>query len=189
MEKASNSCCTMPHMKQEHRLVAEIYRFVAPFIDTTKEIYLSLDGQAARTAVGAGRFADPDIPDLWFTLVGACEPTRIEAKILDNGAALLMQSQILAWRSAGPGAYKPEAWVAANREFTEFYYWPHSSFVPSLDRCSAARNTHKLVAPKDRSIFTTIPELALQILRAGHNLIQADTTSGRGLDQTLNVRY
>lgn len=119
-------------MKQEHRLVAEFYRYVAPFIDTTKEIYLSLDGQAARTAVGSGRFVDPDIPDLWFTLIGAAQPTRIEAKILDKGAALLMQSQILAWRSSGAGTYKPESWVAANREFTEFYFWPHAAFCPSL---------------------------------------------------------
>jgi hypothetical protein len=156
-------------MKQEHRLVAEIYRFVAPFIDTTKEIYLSLDGQAAKTAVGTGRFIDPDIPDLWFTLVGFGEPTRIEAKILDKGSAQLMQSQILAWRSSGPGSYKPASWVAANREFTEFYYWSHSSFVPSLDRCAAARKTHKLAAPKDRLAFSSIPELALHILRMGPN--------------------
>ena len=152
-------------MKQEHRLVAEIYRFIAPFIDTTQEIYLSLDGQAAKTAVGAGRFTDPDIPDLWFTLVGSKRPTRLEAKILDKGAALLMQSQILAWRSSGTGAYKPASWVAANREFNEFYIWPHTAFSPSLDRCTAARKTHKLAAPKDRLVFSSIPELALHILR------------------------
>jgi hypothetical protein len=152
-------------MKQEHRLVAEVYRYLAPFIDAQRDIYLSLDGQAARTAVGAGRFTDPDIPDLWYTLVGEIAPSRIEAKILDNGAALLMRSQILAWRSSGPGAYKPQAWVAANREFREFYYWPHSSFVPSLDRCSANRQTHILAAPKDRVVFGSIPELVLYLLR------------------------
>ena len=152
-------------MKQEHRLVAEIYRFIAPFIDTTREIYLSLDGQAAKTAVGAGRFTDPDIPDLWFTLVDSKEPIRLEAKILDKGVALLMQSQILAWRTTGVGAYKPISWVAANREFNEFYYWPHAAFVPTLDLCSAARKTHELAAPKDRLVFNSIPGLALHILR------------------------
>ena len=154
-------------MKQEHRLVAEIYRFVAPFIDTTKEIYLSLDGQAARTAVGAGRFTDPDIPDLWFTLVGATQPTRIEAKILDNGAALLMKTQIIAWRTNGMGAYKPAAWAAANRDFNQFYYWSHLAFMPSLDRCGARRKTHTLAAPRARLSFSSISELALHILRAG----------------------
>jgi len=152
-------------VKQEHRLVAEIYRYIAPFIETTKEIYLSLDGQAARTAVGAGRFTDPDIPDLWFTLIGAEQPTRIEAKILDKGAALLMQSQILAWRGCGLGSYKPQYWVAANREFNEFYFWPHSAFVPSLDSCGARRKTHTLAAPKDRLVFSSIPELVLHLLR------------------------
>ena len=152
-------------MKQEHRLVAEIYRFVAPFIDTTKEIYLSLDGQAAKTAVGAGRFIDSDIPDLWFTLVGATQPTRIEAKILDKGAALLMRTQILAWRSGGSGSYKPASWVAANREFNQFYFWPHSAYLASLDRCAATRTTHTIAAPKDCLVFPSVPELALHILR------------------------
>lgn len=152
-------------MKQEHRLVAEVYRYLAPFIDTTREIYLSLDGQAAKTAVGTGRFTDPDIPDLWFTLVGASQPSRIEAKILDKGAALLMRSQIVAWRSAGSGAYKPDAWVAADREFREFYFWPHAVFAPSLSRCSANRKTHVLAAPKDRVAFNSIPELVLYLLR------------------------
>jgi hypothetical protein len=156
-------------MKQEHRLVAEIYRFVAPFIDTNKEIYLSLDGQAAKTAVGAGRFADPDIPDLWFTMIGAIKPTRIEAKILDKGSVLLMQSQILAWRSIGSGSYKPAAWVAANRDFSEFYYWTHDSFLPSIDRCGAARKTHTLAAPNDRLVFRSVAELALHILRMEPN--------------------
>lgn len=147
--------------------MAEIYRYLAPFIDTTQEIYLSLDGQAARTAVGAGRFTDPDIPDLWFTLLGAAAPSRIEAKVLDKGSALLMQSQILAWRTNGPGAYKPEAWVGTNREFSEFYYWPHAAFAPSLNRCQATRKTHILAAPKDRHVFSSVPELALHILRVG----------------------
>ena len=152
-------------MKQEHRLVAEIYRFIAPFIDTTKDVYLSLDGQAAKTAVGAGRFTDADIPDLWFTLLGAAFPTRIEAKILDSGAALLMRGQIVAWRSSGTGSYKPMFWVAANREFSQFYFWPHEAFVASLDRCGATRKTHTLAAPKERLSFASIPELALHLLR------------------------
>lgn len=159
-------------MKQEHRLVAEIYRYIAPFIDTTKEIYLSLDGQAAKTAVGAGRFVDPDIPDLWFTLVGAQQPTRIEAKILDKGAALLMRSQILAWRSTGRGSYKPEFWVAANREFAQFYFWPHAAFTSSLDGCGATRNTHTLTAPKVRLGFSSVPELVLHVLREANPSIK-----------------
>ena len=68
-------------MKQEHRLVAEVYRYLAPFIDTTKDIYLGLDGQAALTASTAGRFVDPNLPDLWFTLLGRPVPCRIEAKL------------------------------------------------------------------------------------------------------------
>lgn len=51
-------------MKQEHRLVAEVYRWLAPFVGATQDVYLSPDGQAAKTAVAAGRFVDSDIPDL-----------------------------------------------------------------------------------------------------------------------------
>lgn len=152
-------------MKQEHRLVAEIYRYIAPFIDTIKEIYLSLDGQAAKTAVVAGWIIDADIPDLWFTLVGASQPTKTEAKILDRGEALLMRSQILAWRSKGNGSYKPASWVSTNREFNQFYFWPHSAYIASLDRCAETLPTHTLAAPKDRLFFPSVPELALHILR------------------------
>lgn len=166
-------------MKQEHRLVAELYRYIAPFIDTKKEIYLSLDGQAAKTAVGAGRFIDPDIPDLWFTLVGEDHPTRLEAKILDKGSASLMRSQVLAWRSSGPGSYKPHAWVAANREFSEFYFWQHAAFCPSLDRCSANRKTHTLAAPKERVAFSTVPELVLHVLRMRPNHSIERTSPGK----------
>ena len=154
-------------MKQEHRLVAELYRYLAPFIDATKDVYLSLDGQAARTGVASGRFSDPDIPDLWFTITGAPAPTRLEAKILHKGSALLMCSQVKAWRSEGASRYKPDGWVVASRDFDQFYYWPHPTFLATLDRCKASQVTHTLAAPKDRLVFSSVPELALHILRAG----------------------
>jgi hypothetical protein len=153
-------------MKQEHRLVAELYRFIAPYIDTTKDIYVSLDGQAADTAVVAGRFKDAAIPDLWFSLVGAASPTRIEAKIIeDNGGALLMQSRLSAWRTAGAGAYKPQFWVASNRSFNKFYFWTHGEFLPSLDNSKAQSNTLTLRPPESRREFNHISELALHVLR------------------------
>ncbi len=119
------------HMKQEHRLVAEVYRWLAPFVDTQHDIYISPDGQAAKTAVAAGRFKDPDIPDLWFTLVGSHTPTYIEAKVVDDdGTVLVMQSQITAWRNTGgTGMYKPHYWVATNRSFKKFYFWHHADFA------------------------------------------------------------
>jgi hypothetical protein len=152
-------------MKQEHRLVAEVYRWLAPFVDATRDVYLSPDGQAAKTAVAAGRFVDPDIPDLWFTLVGATSPTHVEAKVLeDNGRVLLMQSQIRAWRASGTGAYKPHYWVATNRRFDEFFCWPHATFE-GLHSTTAAGATAQLSAPSDRARFHSVAELALHILR------------------------
>ncbi|HDS1556794.1 hypothetical protein A7X93_01350 [Stenotrophomonas maltophilia] len=151
-------------MKQEHRLVAELYRFIAPFIEISRDFYLCLDGQAAGTATKAGRFLDSNIPDLWFTLVGATEPLLIEAKILDKGKALVMQSQLAAWRTSGTSAYKPRYWVAANREFNEFYFWSHHHFLPILDNSKATGNI-ELTAPKQRIAFNSISELALHILR------------------------
>lgn len=153
-------------MKQEHRLVAELYRYIAPFIDATKDIYLSLDGQAARTAVAAGRFDDSGIPDMWFTLLGADVPVRIEAKVIENnGRVLLMQSQLTAWRSSGGGAYKPKYWVATNRSFNEFYSWSHEEFLPSLDQSVAKANTLTLRPPPTKLLFDSVPKLALHVLR------------------------
>lgn len=154
-------------MKQEQRLVAEIYRFLAPFIDTKKDLYVSLDGQAADTAVAAGRFTDAALPDLWFTLVGASSKTLIEAKIIeDRGGALLMQRQLSAWRSAGRGAYKPQFWVASNRSFNTFYFWNHEDFLPALDKSKATGKTLTLRPPSTRLSFKSVPELALHILRS-----------------------
>ncbi len=153
-------------MKQEHRLVAELYRFIAPFIDTKKDIFISLDGQAASTATKAGRFADAALPDLWFTLLGSDNRTLIEAKIIENeGKALLMQSQLIAWRSSGSGAYKPEYWVAANRSFDRYYFWKHEHFLPILDKSKAKTNTLTLHPPPERVEFLSISELALHVLR------------------------
>jgi hypothetical protein len=156
-------------MKQEHRLVAEIYRFLAPFIDASENIYLCLDGQAARTGVAAGHFSDPDVPDMWFTLVGAAQPFRLEAKILDGNAATLMSSQVRAWRSNGSSNYSPDAWVAASRKFDKFFFWPHSAFTSQLDKCSATQSSHKLATPKDKLMFSSLPELSLHILRVSPN--------------------
>jgi len=154
-------------MKQEQRLVAELYRFLAPFIDTTRDIYVSLDGQAADTAVAAGRFSDAALPDLWFTLVGAKSKTLIEAKIIeDEGGALLMQSQLSAWRTSGNGAYKPNFWVAANRSFDTYYFWTHADFLPSLDKSKAKSKTLTLRPPSSLITFKHLQELALHILKS-----------------------
>lgn len=161
-------------MKQEHRLVAELYRFIAPFIDTTKDIYVSLDGQAADTAVLAGRLRDAALPDLWFSFVGATTPTFIEAKIIeDTGGALLMQSQLKAWCSVGTGAYKPQYWVAANRSFNKFYFWSHAEFLPILDKSKAKSKTLTLRPPSSRMEFNHASELALHVLRQSYEYLTA----------------
>lgn len=154
-------------MKQEHRFVAELYRFLAPFIDTTKDIFISLDGQAASTAATAGLFSDAAIPDLWCTLQGAKTSTLIEAKVVEDEtkALLVMQSQLIAWRTDGCGAYKPKYWVAANRSFNKFYFWKHEDFLINLDKSVAKTNTLTLRPPTEQKEFLSIPELALHVLR------------------------
>jgi hypothetical protein len=153
-------------MKQEHKLVAELYRYLAPFIDIEHEIYISLDGQAALTAVGKGIFVDGTVPDLWFTLIAAMAPTLIEAKTIHtDGRLLLMQSQLKAWRGAGAGAHKPDFWVATNRAFDKFYFWSHIDFLPILDATSARGKTLTLMPPLSRREFSSANALALHILR------------------------
>jgi hypothetical protein len=153
-------------MKQEQKLVAETYRYLAPFIDTSRDIYLSLDGQAALVGVGRGHFVDGTIPDLWFTLLGHSEPILIEAKSLDpNGRVLLLQSQLVSWRSGRPGAHKPHYWIAASNAFDRFFFWRHSDFLPGLDLCKSVQDTVTLSAPASKSVFPTINQLVLHILR------------------------
>lgn len=153
-------------MKQENRLVAELFRYLAPFCDTTKELYICVDGFAAQSAVGAGRLRDPVLPDLWFSLVGQEAPTFIEAKILDeNNRAMLMQSQLTSWRTTGRGSYKPHFWIAGNREFNRFYFWSHSDFLVRLDPSRARSITATFRIPDQTLEFDHIAKLALHVLR------------------------
>jgi len=155
-------------MKQEHKLVAELYRYLAPFTDTDRDFFISLDGQAAMTGVKDGMFSDSAVPDLWFTLVGATTPTLIEAKTVDtNGRTLLMQSQLQAWRSNGHGSHKPVYWVATNRAFDSFFFWNHREFLPILDASKAKGNTVTLALPRSRVEFPSIAALAIHFLRQG----------------------
>lgn len=153
-------------MKQEHKLVAEVYRYIAPFINTDADFYVSLDGQAADTGVNQGIFADSTIPDMWFTLVNKTEPTLIEAKTIDtNNRMLLMQSQLRAWRTNGHGAHKPQYWIAVNRAFDQFFFWSQAEFLQRLDATQAQGNTVTLLPPEQTESFVNAQHLALHILR------------------------
>ena len=152
-------------MKQEHRLVAEIYRFLAPFVDTSKPIYLSLDGQAAQIGVRNKLFTDPTVPDLWFSFINEPNHTLIEAKIVDDNRVLLMKSQIRAWCSDGSGAHKPNFWVAASRSFQVFYFWKHSDFVHYLDATKSNTATTKIRLPARFLEFKSIAAVAHHIIR------------------------
>src|SRR5438270_2454272 len=114
-------------MKQEHRFVADLYRYLAPFVDREKTIYVSLDGEAAKKGVSEKLFNDSDVPDLWFHFVGCGSTVLLEAKILNiNGAITIGRGQMTAWKSNGCGQHKPSGWVAADQKLKKFYYWPHA---------------------------------------------------------------
>lgn len=152
-------------MKQEQRLVAEVYRYLAPFIDTSKDVFVSLDGQAAILGVKQGRLEASTIPDLWFTIVGAKVPLLIEAKALDrNDRVLLMQSQLKSWRSNGAGKHKPNCWIAVSNSFDAFYIWEHADFVYALDKTKNKQATISLTCPEIRREFRGVSELSMAIL-------------------------
>ena len=154
-------------MKQEHRFVADLYRYLAPFITDEKPFYLSLDGEAAKKGVKEGLFKDADIPDLWFTLLSEESPILIEAKILaTNSSIRVNKRQLEAWRTTGKGNHKPYAWVAAKSDLNEFYYWPHNDFLKKLDDCRAKTEYPKICLPDDQlTTFKDIRMLVLHILR------------------------
>ncbi len=165
-------------MKQEQRLVAELYRYIAPFIDASKDVYVSLDGQAAMLGVQSGHFMDGTIPDLWFTLIGNTRSSHIEAKALNpKNHVLLMQSQLQAWKSTGTGRHKPEFWVAVSNGFDTFYLWEQTDFALILDRSKSKQKTVSVSLPASRRTFGTVVELALAVLQraqqgAPANLLQ-----------------
>lgn len=153
-------------MKQEQRLVAELYRYLAPFFDTSKDVYVSLDGRAALTGVQRGRLSDGTVPDLWFTLAGSELPTRLEAKALDTSRkVLLMQNQLKAWRCSGVGHYTPDLWVAASHGFDAFYLWEQAEFASLLERSRNRQKTVPFSMPAGHRTYATVAELALAVLR------------------------
>jgi hypothetical protein len=140
--RGSNMVSGCRSMKQEQRLVAELYRYIAPFIDASKDVYVSLDGQAALLGVQAKRFLDGTIPDLWFTLIGNKHSSHIEAKALNpKNKVLLMQSQLRAWSTSGRGGHKPHFWVAASNAFDRFYLWEQADFGGILERSRSKQKT------------------------------------------------
>lgn len=154
-------------MKQKHRFVADLYRYLAPFIDTTRELFLSLDGIAARRGVAGGHFTDPDVPDLWFYLVGSPRQTLLEAKILGkDNKVKLGRGQLAAWRTSGSGAHKPTAWVVANESLSTFHYWMHADFCKTcLDGSNSTQKYISFLAPNNQASFSDIKELALHIIK------------------------
>jgi hypothetical protein len=153
-------------MRQEHRFVADLYRYLAPFIDPYKPIYLSLDGEAAKKGVKEEFFEDRDVPDLWFTLLGNQTETLLEAKTLFSPNSIkLGQRQLTAWRSNGPGKHRPWAWVAASSDLKQLSFWRHEAFLGKLDRCRSNADYPDIRLPDDKVAFTDIRALALHILR------------------------
>jgi hypothetical protein len=152
-------------VRQESRFVAELYRYLAPFIDTRTPSYVSLDGIAARKGVVDNMFVDPDIPDLWFTLIGDPKPNLLEAKILTDRRVTVNQAQLSAWRSTGSGRYKPSAWVAADENLKTFFYWTHADFLARLDASRATTQFPRLRIPDSHTEFPEVRQLALHVLR------------------------
>jgi hypothetical protein len=156
-------------MKQENRFVAQLFHYLAPFVNMDQELFICVDGAAAGRHAGykGARLIDPDLPDIWLTLLGRDKPTGIEAKVIDKNQAIsVRQSQLKAWRTNGTGAYQPTFWVATDCHLSEFHCWHHSTLVHRLDRsASTVENVLLRLAkyPPDHS-SKHVAELALYIL-------------------------
>jgi hypothetical protein len=155
-------------MKQENRFVAQLFHFLAPFVDMGKDLFICVDGGAAKHHAGQDGAAllDPNVPDLWFSLVGKEGPIGIEAKVIEDNSISVRQGQLQAWKTGGGGAYQPRFWVATNRDLTEFYCWHHADIRRRLDESYSGVDNVKLslskYAPAHRG--NGLAELALFIL-------------------------
>ncbi|MBI3621155.1 MAG: hypothetical protein HY208_03080 [Nitrospirae bacterium] len=155
-------------MKQENRFVTQLFHYLAPFVDMERDLFICVDGGAAKHHAGTegARLLDPNVPDLWFAFCGQQTYTGIEAKVLEKNSISIRQGQLQAWRTNGPGAYKPRFWVATNRELKDFFCWHHSVLLPRLDSSSSTVDNVSLSLSEYPPAHTSrsIAELALFIL-------------------------
>lgn len=155
-------------MKQENKFVAQLFHYLAPFTDTEKDLYICIDGGAAKNHSGNhdSVLLDPGVPDIWLTLVGQSSATGIEAKVLEDNKISFRQNQILAWRSNGVGNYKPKFWVATNRVLDRYYCWRHLSIVTRLDTTDSTADNVSLSVSNYPADFesSSLAELALFII-------------------------
>lgn len=162
-------------MKQENRFVAQLFHYLAPFVDMERDFLICVDGAAAtRHSSGEdARLLDPNVPDLWLAFCGHQKYTGIEAKVLHGNSISVRQGQLRAWRSDGSGAYRPRFWVATDIEIKEFYCWHHSTLLPRLDdTASSVPDVQLSLAgyPADHR-SQSLAELALFILTNQMNAI------------------
>lgn len=155
-------------MKQENRFVAQLFHYLAPFVDMESDLFICVDGGAAKHHAGrkGSPLVDPDVPDLWLALAGKNSCFGIEAKVIDGNKISVRQSQLRAWRKGGTGYYCPKFWVAANREFTQYYCWHHSTLQPRLDRSKSTTDNVSLSVADTPADFKSksISALALYVL-------------------------
>jgi hypothetical protein len=160
-------------MKQENRFVAQLFHYLAPFVNMGRDFFICVDGGAAKHHAGlkGARLTDPNVPDLWFSFCGQHDYIGIEAKILEKNSISIRKGQLRAWRTSGTGIYRPKFWVATNRDVTEFFCWHHSTMLPRLDSTSSRVDNVSLSLskyPPDHQ-SGNIAELALFILT--HRLV------------------
>jgi len=155
-------------MKQENRFVAQLFHYLAPFVDLNKNLFICVDGEAARNHAGTSPSApeDRDVPDLWFSLLGQDSPIGIEAKVIEGNSISVRQGQLRAWRTDGGGKHKPTFWVATNPELTNFYCWHQADMQRRLDASKSSVENVKLSLADTRPAYQadSVAKLALFIL-------------------------
>jgi hypothetical protein len=154
-------------MKQEHRFVAQLFGYLAPFVDESRQLFLSLDGEAAKKGVREKHFQDSIVPDVWLTLLDG-RALRLEAKIMSWPHGFSVGSaQHKAWFGAGDGAHKPTGWVVAGEALEDFYYWPHESIATQPAKPTNRKGEYYAIrAPTMTPMFRSVRTLALHILSA-----------------------
>jgi hypothetical protein len=151
-------------MKQEHRFVAQLFAYLAPFVDEQKDIFLSLDGVAAQRGVREMRFQDSIVPDVWLTLVDG-RALHVEAKIISSPVGFSVgKDQHKAWFGTATGAHLPTGWVVADENLSSFYYWSHADVRHQPTRPITRGRYYAVTAPSLEPMFASVRGLALHIL-------------------------
>ena len=128
-------------MKDENKVVAELYARLWPWLDHAKPARLMFDDG------GKGAVAHPD---MCVHFDGSNKSLRMEFKIVncDGSNKHCIEpsvKQLLTWADE-TSELRPHLWIAKLEDSEKYFIWTHEDFAAAFMKRSAANTTRRAVA-------------------------------------------